>query len=257
MKTGKEIWRSNAIDYKPGYSMTVAPLVADGVVITGISGAEYGIRGFIDGWDPETGKQLWRTYTVAGPGDPGGDTLAGRHLAAWRRLDLDHRLLRSGAAHRVLGHRQCRVVEPEHAQGDNLYTCSVLALDPKTGKIKWHFQFSPNDPYDYDSVAEMVLADHAVERQADQGADGRQPQRLLLCPRPHERKAARRQPVRPKVTWARASTRRPAGRCRSEIDGAGAGRRATVEVWPGAMGTKNWSPMSFNPRPAWSTPTRC
>ncbi len=76
-KTGKQIWRSNVIDWKPGYSETVAPLVADGVVITGISGAEYGIRGFIDGWDPDTGKHLWRTYTVAGPDDPNGKTWPG------------------------------------------------------------------------------------------------------------------------------------------------------------------------------------
>ena len=157
-KTGKELWRSNVIDYKNGYSQTVAPLVADGVVITGISGGEYGIRGFIDGWDPQTGKHLWRTYTVAGPDDPERQDLAGRYLAARRRIDLDHRLVRSRAAHRLLGHRQPGSWNPTQHPGDNLYTCSVLALDPKTGKIKWHFQFSPNDPYDYDSVAEMVLA---------------------------------------------------------------------------------------------------
>ena len=76
-KTGKELWRSHVIDFKDGYSQTVAPLVADGVVITGISGAEYGIRGFIDGWDPNDGKHLWRTYTVAGPDDPNGKTWPG------------------------------------------------------------------------------------------------------------------------------------------------------------------------------------
>src|SRR5690242_13321378 len=67
-KTGKELWNQTAIEWKDGYSATAAPLVADGVVITGISGAEYGIRGFIDGWDPATGKHLWRTYTIPGPG---------------------------------------------------------------------------------------------------------------------------------------------------------------------------------------------
>ena len=76
-KTGKELWRKNAIDFKTGYSMTVAPLVADGVVITGISGAEFGTRDFIDGWDPKTGEHLWRTYTVPGPGEPGNDTWQG------------------------------------------------------------------------------------------------------------------------------------------------------------------------------------
>src|SRR5579872_1379279 len=71
-KDGKELWRQKAADIKEGYSMTVAPLVADGVVITGISGAEFGTRDFIDGWDPETGKRLWRTYTIPAPGEPGG-----------------------------------------------------------------------------------------------------------------------------------------------------------------------------------------
>jgi alcohol dehydrogenase (cytochrome c) len=76
-KTGKELWRQKAADIKEGYSMTVAPLVADGVVLTGISGAEYGTRGFIDGWDPATGKHLWRTHTIPTPDEPGGDTWKG------------------------------------------------------------------------------------------------------------------------------------------------------------------------------------
>jgi alcohol dehydrogenase (cytochrome c) len=76
-ETGKELWKQNAINFKDGYSMTVAPLVADGVVITGISGAEFGTRLFIDGWDPQTGKHLWRTYTVPAAGEPGSDTWPG------------------------------------------------------------------------------------------------------------------------------------------------------------------------------------
>src|SRR5256885_9104666 len=72
-KTGVEVWRSKAAEWKEGYSMTVAPLIANGVLITGISGAEFGIRGFIDGWDPETGKQLWRHYTIPAPGEKGNE----------------------------------------------------------------------------------------------------------------------------------------------------------------------------------------
>ena len=157
--TGKELWRSNVIDYKTGYSQTVAPLIADNVVITGISGAEYGIRGFIDGWDPDTGKHLWRTYTVAGPDDPNGkswpgDTWQHGGGSSWITGSFDPEL------HTVYwGTGNTGSWNPTQHPGDNLYTCSILALDPKTGQIKWHFQFSPNDPYDYDSVAEMVLAD--------------------------------------------------------------------------------------------------
>jgi alcohol dehydrogenase (cytochrome c) len=76
-KTGKELWRQKAADIKEGYSMTVAPLVADGVVITGISGAEFGTRDFIDGWDPATGQHKWRTYTIPAAGEPGSETWPG------------------------------------------------------------------------------------------------------------------------------------------------------------------------------------
>src|SRR5262249_55708081 len=73
-KTGKELWKSKAAEWKDGYSMTMAPLIANGVLITGMSGAEFGIRGFIDGWDPETGRQLWRRYTIPARGEKGNDT---------------------------------------------------------------------------------------------------------------------------------------------------------------------------------------
>ena len=146
-ETGKELWRSNVIDYKTGYSETVAPLIADGVVITGISGAEYGIRGFIDGWDPDTGKHLWRTYTVAGPDDPNGKTLARRYVAARRRILLDHRIIRSRAAHRLLGHRQHRIVEPDAASRRQ----SLHLFDPRAR--------SEDRP---DEVALPVLAERSV-----------------------------------------------------------------------------------------------
>src|SRR5689334_9267259 len=127
MKTGKELWRSNVIDWKAGYSQTVAPLVADGVVITGISGAEYGIRGFIDGWDPETGKHLWRTYTTAAPGEPGGDTWQGD---TWQHgggstwitgsYDPEQNTVYWGTGNAGSWNSNTR-------KGDNLYTCAVVA----------------------------------------------------------------------------------------------------------------------------------
>ncbi len=163
MKTGKELWRQKAADIKEGYSMTVAPLVADGVVITGISGAEFGTRGFIDGWDPQTGKRLWRTHTVPSPEEPGGDTWKGDTWklgggSTWITGSYDPEL---NTVYWGVGNPGPfnAAVRP----GDNLYTCAVLALEPKTGKIKWHYQFSPNNPFDYDAVAEMVLADMTIE----------------------------------------------------------------------------------------------
>ena len=162
-KTGKELWRQNAADIKLGYSMTMAPLYADGVVITGVSGAEFGTRDFIDGWDPETGKHLWRTYTIPAPGEPGSDTWKGDTWkfgggSTWITGSFDPE------AHTVFwGIGNPGPFNAATRPGDNLYTCSVLALDPKTGSIKWHYQFSPNNPFDYDAVAEMVLADIKVD----------------------------------------------------------------------------------------------
>src|SRR5215467_4980423 len=157
-KTGKEIWKTKAAEYKEGYSMTVAPLVADGVVIVGMSGAEFGTRGFIDGYDPQTGKRVWRTYSVPMPGEPGGDTwpgdtakLGGGSTWITGSYDPETNTVFWGVGNPGPFNAAVR-------KGDNLYTDSILALDAKTGKIKWHFQFSPNDPFDYDSVAEMVLA---------------------------------------------------------------------------------------------------
>ncbi|HEY0183229.1 MAG TPA: methanol/ethanol family PQQ-dependent dehydrogenase [Rhodopila sp.] len=244
-RTGKELWRSHAIDFKDGYSMTVAPLVADGVVITGISGAEYGIRGFIDGWDPETGNHLWRTYTVAGPDDPNGkswpgDTWQHGGGSTWITGSFDPDL------HTVYwGTGNAGSWNPTTHPGDNLYTCSVLALDPKTGKMKWHFQFSPNDPYDYDSVAEMVLADLNI---------GGKPTKVLMdanrngffyvLDRTNGKLITANQYIT-KQTWAKGIDEegRPIP---SEItDKVREGQEA--DVWPGAMGGKNWSPVSYDP----------
>jgi alcohol dehydrogenase (cytochrome c) len=244
-KTGKEIWRSHVIDFKDGYSQTVAPLVADGVVITGISGAEYGIRGFIDGWDPDTGKHLWRTYTVAGPDDPNGKTWPGdtyKHGggSTWITGSFDPDL------HTVYwGTGNAGSWNPTTHPGDNLYTCSVLALDPKTGKIKWHFQFSPNDPYDYDSVAEMVLADLNVGGKPTKVVmDANRNGFFYVLDRTNGKLIAANQYA--KQTWAKGIDEDGRPIPTAVTDRVRKGEE--VDVWPGAMGTKNWSPVSYNPQ---------
>lgn len=244
-KTGKEIWRSNIIDWKPGYSETGAPLVADGVVMTGISGAEYGIRGFIDGWDPNTGKHLWRTYTIAGPDDPNGKTWPGDTWktgggSTWIAGSFDPEL------HTVYwGTGNAGSWNPTQHPGDNLYTCSVLALDPKTGHMNWHFQFTPNDPFDYDSVAEMVLADMNVEGKPTKVVmDVNRNGFMYVLDRTNGKLIAANQYAR--ENWAKGidiETGRPVP---TEItDQARQGKE--VDVWPHAMGTKNWSPSAYNP----------
>ena len=159
MKDGKQVWKVKAADYKQGYSMTHAPLIAGGVLITGISGGEYGTRGFINGWDLKTGEKKWTRYTTALPNEKGGDTwkpgmaetgggptwLTGTYDP---ELDLVYWGTGNGGPW-----------NPATRGGDSLYICSVLAIRPSTGEVVWHFQFSPGDPYDYDGTNELVLAD--------------------------------------------------------------------------------------------------
>ena len=158
-KTGKQLWKSKATDYKEGHALTAAPLVANGVVMTGIAGGESGTRGFIDGWDPDTGKQLWHLYTTAAQGEKGGDTWPGDTAMkggapAWLtgaddpELDLVYWGTGNGGPWNA-----------EAGKGDNLYVDSVLAFRPKTGELVWHDQFSPNDPFDYDATEVGMLVD--------------------------------------------------------------------------------------------------
>ena len=160
-KDGKEIWKSKVAEWKDGFSLTVAPLIANGVLITGISGAEFGIRGFIDGWDPATGKQLWRRYTIPARGEKGNETWPQDNNAwetgggsAWitGSYDPELDLMYWGTGNPAPWASQRR-------PGDNLYTSSVLAMRPKTGEIVWYYQFTPNDAYDYDACWELILAD--------------------------------------------------------------------------------------------------
>jgi alcohol dehydrogenase (cytochrome c) len=245
-KTGKELWKENAIDFKDGYSMTVAPLVADGVVITGISGAEFGTRDFIDGWDPATGKHLWRTYTVPEPTEPGGNTWPGdtwKHGggSTWITGSFDPEL------HTVYwGVGNPGPFNAAVRKGDNLYTCSVLALDPKTGKIKWYFQFSPNNPFDYDSVAEMVLAEMNVHGKPTKVLmDANRNGFFYVLDRVNGKLLAANPYV--KVNWASGIDTETGRPIETDVSAkARAGEK--VVLWPSILGGKNWEPMSYDPK---------
>ena len=169
MKTGTVLYDVELADHALGYSATVAPLVVKDKVIVGIAGAEYGIRGFIDAYDAQTGKRAWRFYTVAGPGDPGA--------RSWP-MDSDA-YKRGGGSVWVTGtyDPQMNTVfygtgnpGPDYysavREGDNLYTASLVALDADTGQLRWHYQFTPHDVHDWDSTQVPVLADIAVAGQS-------------------------------------------------------------------------------------------
>jgi alcohol dehydrogenase (cytochrome c) len=162
-KTGKVLWETMIDDYKKGYSNTVAPLIVKDMVVVGTAGAEWGIRGYIDAYDANTGKRKWRFYTVPTAGEPGIETWGGNSFrtgggSSWitGTYDPELNLIYWGIGNP--GPDMDGSVRP----GDNLYTNSVVALDADTGKLKWYFQFTPHDVHDWDAIGDPVLIDTVV-----------------------------------------------------------------------------------------------
>jgi alcohol dehydrogenase (cytochrome c) len=159
-KTGNVIWDVAAVDYTKGYSFTLAPLVIKNMVLVGISGGEYGIRGFIDAYDASTGERKWRFYTVPAPGEPGNATWEGDSWKiggspAWITGTYDPE---TNSTFWTTGNPSPSN-RGEGRAGDNLYSNSLLALDPDTGRLKWHLQFTRHDEHDYDATQVPVMVD--------------------------------------------------------------------------------------------------
>ncbi|MFO1274129.1 MAG: PQQ-dependent dehydrogenase, methanol/ethanol family [Rubrivivax sp.] len=249
MADGKQLWNQKAADYKAGYSMTHAPLVAGDVLITGISGGEYGTRGFLDGWDLKTGEKKWHRWTTAGPGEKGGDTwkpgmaeTGGAPTWLTGTYDPDLNLVYWGTGNGAPWNASMRGT-------DTLYTGSVLAIRPATGEIVWHYQFSPGDPYDYDGVNELVLADMPGAGSGKVLMQANRNGFFYVLDRTNGNLLSARQFAR-NVNWATGidiKTGRPVDTPMTAAvkkDGAGG---KEIEVWPSAYGGKNWMPMSYDP----------
>lgn len=164
-RTGQEVWKTETADYRQAYSMTLAPLAIKDKILVGPGGGEHGIRGWLDAYDAETGERVWRFETIPGPGEPGGET--------WETPDS---YLHGGAPIWVTGS-----YDPETnlaffgtgnpgpdwngdaRLGDNLYSCSVIAVDLDTGELAWYYQFNPHNEFDWDATQVPVLADVEFE----------------------------------------------------------------------------------------------
>jgi PQQ-dependent dehydrogenase (methanol/ethanol family) len=165
-RTGRELWEQRIANTLEGYTITGAPLAVAGKVMIGVGGGEYGLRAFLDSFDAATGKHLWRFNTVPGPGEPGNETWPGD---TWKRggsgvwltgsYDPALKLLYYGIGNPAPSFNS--VIRA----GDNLYSASVVALDLETGKLRWHYQFTPNDSHDWDSEEAMVLVDRRIAGQ--------------------------------------------------------------------------------------------
>jgi len=168
MKTGEQLWNQKFAEQKEGFYSTGGPIVANGVVISGVAGGESTTRGFLDGWDPETGKKLWRHYTIPAPGEPGSETWP-KNSDAWTQGGGP--TWRSGSYDPQLdlvywGTGNAEPYDPRPRENlDSLYTNSVLAIRPKTGEMVCYYQYTPNDVYDVDATDEQVLADIPVNGQ--------------------------------------------------------------------------------------------
>jgi alcohol dehydrogenase (cytochrome c) len=157
-KSGSIVWDVAVDDYAKGFSITHAPLIVDGKIIVGVTAGECGLNGFIEAYDATTGKKLWRQWTIAQPGDPNRATWAGNSAETgggptWMTGTYDPE---TDTLFWPVGNPGPDYDGSVRA-GNNLYTCSVLALDPKTGKIRWYFQFTPHDTHDWDSNETPVL----------------------------------------------------------------------------------------------------
>ena len=160
-KTGKEVWTKSVADNQTGYYMTLAPLVAGGTVMVGASGGELGIRGFVAGFQADTGEELWRTYTVPAPGEPGsetwpkGDQWKNGGGSVWVTGNYDPV---TNLAYWGVGNGGPWM--GDQRPGDNLYVSSTIAIDVATGKIKGHHQYDPNESWDWDEVSPPILVDY-------------------------------------------------------------------------------------------------
>jgi alcohol dehydrogenase (cytochrome c) len=245
--TGKTLWDQKAAEVSEGYSMTLAPLVAGNVLITGVSGGEFGTRGFIDGWNAETGERIWHFKTIPEPGEPGNETWPGE---TWQRGGGPTWLTGSYDEELDIVYWGVGNPSPWNAavrEGDNLYTNSMLALRPKTGELVWHFQFTPNDPFDFDGVNEPVLANLEI--------DGKIRKVLMQANRNGyfyvlDRTSGELLEANPfisKITWADGIDMASGRPIRSQATKDMIEHGTPGEFWPSAFGGKNWGPMSYNP----------
>jgi alcohol dehydrogenase (cytochrome c) len=159
--TGRPLWETQVADTMLGYSLTSAPLVVKDKVLVGITGGEFGARGFLDAYDAASGRRLWRWYAVPAPGEFGNDTWKGDSWQfggspMWLTGSYDPEL---NLVYWTVGNPGPQIDRSTRGDLDNLFSDSVVALDPDTGQRRWHYQFTPNDGHDWDACQAVVLVD--------------------------------------------------------------------------------------------------
>ncbi len=248
-KTGREVWSAEVDDNRKGYYMSLSPLVADGKVLVGASGGELGVRGFVAAFDIETGTPLWKTYTVPAPGEPGSETwpkgdqwkTGGGSVWVAANYDAEANLAYwgTGDGGPWMG---------DQRPGDNLYTSSTVAIDVATGQIKGHFQYSPNESWDWDEVSPPILVDFKRGERTVRGLiDVARNGYLWFLERSKSGPIAFVDATNYVKQNVFRSVDPKTGR--PDVDPVrkpGTGKKA--EFCPSIWGGKNWPPISFNPQ---------
>ena len=256
-KTGKELWKTKIVDYTQGSVITSPPTIAKNLVITGYGGGEFGARGSIVALDQATGKEVWRTYTVPGAGEPGSETWKGDSgklggAAAWHIGSYDPKLnlVYYGTSNPSPWSAVVRGNDSSDiGKFTNLYSASVLALNADTGKISWHYQFTPHDAWDYDGVNELVFADLPF--------DGKKLPVIMQANRNGffyvldraNGKLLSAKPFVEATNWATGIDMKTG----MPIETAGNVKRPGMkrnakDICPNLLGGKNWQPMSYSPQ---------
>jgi alcohol dehydrogenase (cytochrome c) len=268
-KTGKVRWKKKVADYKAGYSISAAPLVVNGKLITGVSGGEFGVVGKVEAYDAKTGKLLWTRPTVEGHmgyifengkkvengitgGEAGktwpGDLWKSGGAAPWLggTYDADTNLLFFGTGNPAPWNSHLR-------PGDNLYSSSRLALDPDTGKIAWHFQTTPHDGWDYDGVNELISFDYQADGKTVKAAATADRNGFFYVLNRENGEFIRGFPFVDKITWAEGLDEkgRPIyntknGRPGDPRESANGKKGEPVVAAPSFLGGKNWMPMAYS-----------
>jgi alcohol dehydrogenase (cytochrome c) len=242
--TGELLWDTELADWKKNYAASSAPLPVGNLVIAGVTGGEHGANGFVSAVDQETGKEVWRFWTVPQPGQPGSETWQGKDIEhggapTWFTGSYDPEL---DIVYWPVGN-PAKEYNGDDRKGDNLYSASILALERKTGKLKWHYQFTPHDLWDWDATQTSVLIDANWKGQPRQlmlhaSRNGffyvfdRRDGTLLLW-----------KPFVRNLTWASGigADGRPVKLPNQEPTAAG------TKVCPSQDGATNWFSPSFNP----------
>ena len=253
--TGKELWKTVVTDYTQGSVITSPPTLVKNLVITGYGGGEYGARGSLVALDQNTGKEVWRTYTVPGAGEKGSETWKGDSGkfgggVAWHIGSYDPKLnlVYYGTSNPSPWSASVRGNDSsEIGQYSNLYTASVLALDADTGKITWHYQFTPHDAWDYDGVNELVFADLPVNGKTTPVLMQANRNGFFYVIERANGKLVSAKPFVSGVNWATGIDMKTGTPIETagNVKRPGMGRKA-ANICPNLIGGKNWMPMSYD-----------